>query len=236
MTTKSLPRSGRGSMLGCVGLLGLFVATGLPVDAETAESFAAEPVTTQPATNPLPVYRRRWSERRVDKRSASTSGSSVEKRSEATVAVTHPQAEAPPAGHSVLILIDPGAASSQQWLGELEASGYRGYGATVLVLDRSSPATANPPEPASHPAPPDEPSILQLQRRLPEATWRVSQAAVLGELQVAGTPQLIGLDSEGQPRWRQSPHRGDSEQLTLRLLDWVLGPHARRAAPRTERR
>jgi len=139
--------------------------------------------------------------------------------------------EALPRRRSVLILIDADALSSQQWLRALVASGYRGYGALVLVLDRptaSAPMTAEARPPAS-------PKQAALLGQLPEAIWLHSQAgSVLAQLQVAGTPQVIGFDANQQLRWRQSPTRGDGEQLTLRLLDWVLPPKfapAKAAAP-----
>lgn len=134
---------------------------------------------------------------------------------------TLPLLEVLPRRRSVLILIDPDALSSQQWLRALQASGYRGYGALVLVLDRP---TASAPIDAEA-RPPASPKQAALLRQLPEAIWLHSQAGpALAQLQVAGTPQAIGFDANRQLRWRQSPTQGDAEQLTLRLLDWVLPP------------
>lgn len=134
---------------------------------------------------------------------------------------TLPLLEVLPRRRSVLILIDPDALSSQQWLRALQASGYRGYGALVLVLDRP---TASAPIDAEA-RPPASPKQAALLRHLPEAIWLHSQAGpALAQLQVAGTPQAIGFDAKQQLRWRQSPTQGDAEQLTLRLLDWVLPP------------
>lgn len=112
-----------------------------------------------------------------------------------------------PNKRTVLLVIDPNASSSHEFLNDLRATGYDGHGAMVLELASEDPnAMAG-----------------TLVERLPGAEWvSGSMRESLESLRLSGTPAIYGLDDRHEISWRRMARSGEADTLALRILNWVL--------------
>lgn len=111
-----------------------------------------------------------------------------------------------PEKRTVLLVIDPNATSSHEFLSDLRSTGYDGHGAMVLELVSDPNAVRS-----------------TLAEQLPGADW--VQGGIresLDSLRLAGTPAVYGLDDDHEIAWRRMARSGEADSLVLRILNWVL--------------
>lgn len=103
-------------------------------------------------------------------------------------------------------VLDPHLSSSRELLDALQRSGYQGDGLVVLVAGDASQTEA-------------------LHRRsgaLPRARWVSAEAnAVQRQLQLAGTPVVLGLDRQRRVAWRENGLPAVPLHLALRIAEWT---------------
>lgn len=113
-----------------------------------------------------------------------------------------------PSGRWLLIVVDAQRAGSVAFLDALQAAGYDGEQALVLVVGHADAVRA----------------FAQNKRRLPQARWLESPfATTLPALDLPGTPAVLGLDAERRIDWQVLGRSAQSAALARRLLDWT-GP------------
>lgn len=113
-----------------------------------------------------------------------------------------------PPGRWLLIVVDAQRAGSAVFLDALQAAGYAGEQAVVLVVGHAEAVHA----------------FVRNTRRLPRGHWLESPfATTLPALDLPGTPAVLGFDVERRIDWQVLGQPGQPGALARRLLDWV-GP------------
>lgn len=105
-----------------------------------------------------------------------------------------------------IAVLDPRLSSSRELLDALHRSGYQGDGLVVLVAGDVRQAEA----------------LRRRSNALPRARWVSAEAnAVLRQLELTGTPVVLGLDRQQRIAWRESGLPAVPLDLALRIAEWT---------------
>ena len=109
-------------------------------------------------------------------------------------------------GYEVLLLLDSGRSASTTLMRLLARPEYDGRGLVIVLL--GDPNAGSLTDAAAG--------------GLPQARWvRAEIASVLGSLDLAGTPVLLGVDPDGVIRWQRAGVPERVETWLDAILDWT---------------
>lgn len=109
-------------------------------------------------------------------------------------------------GRWVLIVVDARRRSGEMLLDELRRSGYEGRDALVLVVGDAATA----------------PAYARRTGLLREAHWQWAPVdATLRDLDLAGTPVVLGIDAGTRIAWQESGTPRRAGDLAVRIADWI---------------